>query len=223
MAAATPEKTTSLQNTSAMFKSSNQPLKLTLSGNPRKSASGIFGSNAPSLDLPLSQTGNITAIEQLIFFPNSLRSHDVVYRFAQNGGDALVFAKIINRFRVATKGHPITVNAIRKLIQNTMRERGYDQWTFREHEAGDFRKYHEIWDKNNLTWTGCKVHCEDFPTDKKRDPSLANIEFRALAKDIKVFPSQDDALDLTYCVKIAVANPQFDLMFPRDLASSSGY
>jgi hypothetical protein len=199
-----------------MFKASSQHLKLTLSGNPRKSSSGIFGSNAPSLNVPLSQTGNITAVEQLVFFPNSLRSHDVVYRFAQNGGDALVFAKIINYFRVASKGYSITANAIRKLIQNTIRERGYDHWTFRKHEAGDFRKYNEVWDKNSLTWTGCKVHCEDFPTDKKRGPLLANIKFCELAKDIKAFPSHDNALDLTYCVKIAVANPQHHLMFPRD-------
>ena len=188
-------------------------------GTPRSSTSDIFGPDAPSRKLRLAQAGRLTAAEQVTFLPHWLRSHDVLHRFVQNGADAHTLAKIINYNRRSTKSYGAVDNSLCKLMQNTMRERGYAGWTISKHITGLFKQDDEVWDEDNLTLTGGKVHCEDFPDLKRHGgPPVDNVRFASLANDIQVYPSEDtgDALDLTRCVKYAVANRHIPLQFPRD-------
>lgn len=114
--------------------------KLSIRKGPSKSTSSIFGSNTPGRNLLIAQIGNITAAEQLVFLPDGLRSHDILYRFVQNQGETKTFTNIINYHRRSVKGHGTMDNSVRKRIQTTMRERGYEGWTTAKHRAGDFQK-----------------------------------------------------------------------------------
>jgi hypothetical protein len=186
----------------------------------RKSTSDIFGPDAPSRLLRMAQTGNQLAIEILVYLPNSIRSHDVVRRLVENGGNPLAIGKILNFYRQSTKGQGTVVNSLRKGLQNTMREYGLPKWTVGKHQAGDFQAMYEGGlDHNNLTLTGCRPHCEDFVSLARHGgPALENTPYTSLANNLVLFPIEQDGdgLDLTLSVKLAVANPQHHFLFPRD-------
>jgi len=96
-----------------------------------------------------------------------------------------------------------------------MREHGHEKWTLGGYQSGRFPG--TKWAPSNLTLSGIRLHCEEFP-DKRgnRDGPLENVPFEALAIDVTRFPEGDDALDLTRCVTWAVNNPASGLLYPRD-------
>lgn len=105
--------------------------KVTKPGRARKDTGGrsddrtnIFGAGAPSRHLRPMQAGNILATELIAFLPNSLRSHDTVRRFTENGGSAGLYANIVNFFRPAHKDRPIMANSVHKMLCFMMREHG---------------------------------------------------------------------------------------------------
>ncbi|KAF1850669.1 uncharacterized protein K460DRAFT_350697 [Cucurbitaria berberidis CBS 394.84] len=74
----------------------------------------------------------------IAFLLNWLRSHDILYRFMQNGMDTQTLANIVNHHWKPTKGHAIIINTLCKITQKTMRDSGYERWTVNKHKAGTF-------------------------------------------------------------------------------------
>jgi hypothetical protein len=189
-------------------------------GEYRRAPTTIFGRNAVTRYLRIPQTGSITAVELTVFLPELLRTPGILRRFFQNGADAHTLAKISSRFRATVKDHhtPATAaNAMRHITQSAMRHLEDEEWTERRHKAGHYDKPDQVWDQDNLTFAGVKNYCEERSTEgRHKQPATANVYFASLAADVVVFPSGDDELDLTRCVKAAVANTDLSLMFPRD-------
>ncbi|KAI4708025.1 hypothetical protein J4E89_007144 [Alternaria sp. Ai002NY15] len=189
-------------------------------GSIHASPTDIFGPNAVTRYLRIPQTGNITGAELMTFLPALIRSPGVLVRFVQNGGDAYPLVRIHKWFRVVVKDNSRqdATNAVIHLAQGTMRHYLQDdQWTMTRHKAGLYPKVGQAWDHNNLTLAGVQNHCEiQVPGSRHHKPVVANVHFASLAADVKVYPSGDDELDLTRCVKAAVANIDLPLMFPRD-------
>ncbi|KAI4622027.1 hypothetical protein J4E80_004403 [Alternaria sp. BMP 0032] len=144
----------------------------------------------------------------------------VLVRFVQNGGDAYPLTRIHKWFRVLVKNNSRqdATNAVIHLAQGTMRHYLQDdQWTMTRQKAGLYPKVGQAWDHDNLTLAGVQNHCEiQVPGSRHHKPVVADVHFASLAADVRVYPSGDDELDLTRCVKAAVANIDLPLMFPRD-------
>ncbi|KAI4649368.1 hypothetical protein J4E93_003685 [Alternaria ventricosa] len=175
-------------------------------GSIHASPTDIFGPNAVTRYLRIPQTGNITGAELMTFLPALIRSPGVLVRFVQNGGDAYPLVRIHKWFRVVVK------NNSRQDATNAD-----DQWTMTRHKAGLYPKVGQAWNHDNLTLTGVQNHCEiQVPGSRHDKPVVASVHFASLAADVRVYPSGDDELDLTRCVKAAVANIDLPLMFPRD-------
>ena len=190
-------------------------------GSDRRSPSSIFGPHAITRYLCIPQTGNITGVELTVFLPELLRTPGVLYRFIQNGADAQTLARISAWFRATVKDHhtPATAaNAMRHITQATMRRYLQEEkWTETRHKAGRYKKSGQVWDHENLTFAGVQNYCEDNTKEgRHKRPPTPNVRFALLAVDVVVFPSGDDGLDLTRCVKAAAANEDLPLMFPRD-------
>ncbi|CAO2653652.1 Nn.00g030630.m01.CDS01 [Neocucurbitaria sp. VM-36] len=184
---------------------------------PRKPNTAIFGNDAPSAQLRMPQDADITAAELIAFLPNWLRSYDVVYRFAQNGMDTATLSNILNYHRTSTKGYAMINNSLCKVIQNTMRDSGYEGWTVKKHKAGLYEREDEAWDERSLSLTGFEL--SSGASERKRvGRPVENVAFASLANDIERYPEETtgDGLNLTRCVMYAVANPQYALEFPRD-------
>ncbi|CAN9363455.1 unnamed protein product [Alternaria alternata] len=190
-------------------------------GSDRKSPSSIFGPHAITRYLRIPQTGNITGVELTVFLPELLRTPGVLSRFIENGADAQTLARISAWFRATVKDHhtPATAaNAMRHRTQATMRGHLQEEkWTETRHKAGRYKKPEQVWDHENLTFAGVQNYCEDNTKEgRHKRPPIPNVRFALLAVDVLVFPSGDDGLDLTRCVKAAAANEDLPLMFPRD-------
>ncbi|KAI4958188.1 hypothetical protein J4E86_003785 [Alternaria arbusti] len=189
-------------------------------GSIHASPTDIFGPNAVTRYLRIPQTGNITGAELMTFLPALIRSPGVLVRFVQDGGDAYPLVRIHKWFRVVVKNNSRqdATNAVIHLAQGTMRHYLQDdQWTMTRHKAGLYPKVGQAWDHDNLTLAGVQNHCEiQVPGSRHHKPVVANVHFASLAADVRVYPSGDDELDLTRCVKAAVANIDLPLMFPRD-------
>ncbi|CAN9383061.1 unnamed protein product [Alternaria alternata] len=190
-------------------------------GSDRKSPSSIFGPHAITRYLCIPQTGNITGVELTVFLPELLRTPGVLSRFIENGADAQTLARISAWFRATVKDHhtPATAaNAMRHITQATMRRYLQEEkWTETRHKAGRYKKSGQVWDHENLTFAGVQNYCEDNTKEgRHKRPPTPNVRFALLAVDVVVFPSGDDGLDLTRCVKAAAANEDLPLMFPRD-------
>ncbi|OAG19458.1 hypothetical protein CC77DRAFT_1062602 [Alternaria alternata] len=190
-------------------------------GSDRKSPSSIFGPHAITRYLCIPQTGNITGVELTVFLPELLRAPGVLSRFIENGADAQTLARISAWFRATVKDHhtPATAaNAMRHITQATMRRYLQEEkWTETRHKAGRYKKPGQVWDHENLTFAGVQNYCEDNTKEgRHKRPPTPNVRFALLAVDVVVFPSGDDGLDLTRCVRAAAANEDLPLMFPRD-------
>ncbi|KAI4948444.1 hypothetical protein J4E91_005867 [Alternaria rosae] len=190
-------------------------------GSIHASPTDIFGPHTVTRYLSIPQTGNITGVELMTFLPELIRSPGVLVRFIQNGGDAGSLTRIYKWFRVVVKNNSRqdATNAMIHLAQGTMRNYLQDdQWTMTRHRAGLYNKVGQAWDHDNLTFASIKNHCEIQPLGSRHNkPVVANVHFASLAADVLVFPSDYHELDLTRCVKAAVANIDLLLMFPRDL------
>lgn len=180
----------------------------------------IFGPGTPSRLLRMNQTGNILSTEIIAYLPNWLRSRDVIRRLVDNGGNPRLFTQIANYYRNATKGYFIKENSVRNTIRNMMRECGFEDWTTTAHQSGRYRRSADDYaDPTSLTLTGCQPQTDNSHGPKKfRGPMVDNVPFRSLATNVKYFPSIRDGegLDLTLCLQYACANPEYDLLFPRD-------
>jgi hypothetical protein len=180
---------------------------------------GRLFDTAPSRNLRFPQIVPVTATEILTLLPNTIRSHDMIFRLASNGMTAKAAAAIMNYFRTPPPKGPITQNTLCITFQNVMRERGTYQWQSNgvtvEWSLKNHRKFDaqgQQWDHRNLALTG--LHPDlNHPNDL-----IDNVPFRELANGVQRFPavSTGDGLNLTRCVLYARDHPNEHLLFPRD-------
>jgi hypothetical protein len=199
-----------------------------MTASTRKNNSPIWP-DAPSQFLVFAQGEPIVAAELIAFLPNTIRSHDVVFRFASNGYGNKTVETMVDHFRNPSAKGMVDKNTICKMMQKAMRDSGNYKYPFTEVEHGQqkvvlkewtngFHKkfntkdLHGAWNAANLELTGMT------PDLSKTDLLIDNVRFDSLAVGVRRFPSValGDGLNLTRCVQYAVANPHEGLMFPRD-------
>ena len=168
-----------------------------------------FGSNGPSKNLKFPTSANITAVELLTFFPNSIKSTDVVYRFSSNGATRNVIWIIINTCRLLEKD--FSQNSCGTAVYNAMRRAGFDGWTFNIHE-----KWHgprrATWNESSIDVAGFRTPCEI----GEGGELASDFPFADLAVGVWRFPVGSDALDLTRMVEYCVAHPEERWKYPSD-------
>jgi hypothetical protein len=172
----------------------------------------LFGSVVPSEDLALPPGAKFTAVELLTYLPLSLKSHNVVYRFASNGCPRNILWAIIDHNRNFDR--PWHVNSCGEMIYQTMREAGYDNWTFKTHATWHTKAAAKTWNVELLTIPDIQ------PPSKngKKTGAAAPIQFKSLANGVKAPPQGSDALDLTRMVDYAILHPSESWLYPDDYA-----
>ncbi|KAF1912924.1 hypothetical protein BDU57DRAFT_409137, partial [Ampelomyces quisqualis] len=168
--------------------------------------------DAPSANLDFP-AGNITLAEMTAFHPGGLKSWDSIDRFCGNGATQAVLGIMINNFRVMPKGQ-ISSNSVYRMLKGPIEKRAkvqpqYKNWTTGIH----LQQFHDaaLFDPTSVSVTGFRT-----PMEGKK-PNMANpIPIKDLAIGVKVFPTGDDALDLTRAVQYCVANPEEKLLYPTD-------
>jgi hypothetical protein len=157
---------------------------------------------------------NILITELAAFLPHSVKSWDVVDRTCGNGLAPAIYAKLMNQFRDMHRG-PIAANSVYRMFKAPMTKRAevdpghkpsWAHWT-----TGDHHKYHNAahFDPSSVSVAGFRT-----PANGKDVSTHAPVLFRDLAIGVKVFPSGDDALDLTPAVQYCVEHPTENWMYP---------
>ncbi|KAH3960790.1 hypothetical protein HBI25_172000 [Parastagonospora nodorum] len=173
----------------------------------------IFGHHLPSARLRLPSAGNISALEQVVFLTETIRSRDPLNRLVQNGFDTKTLQFIINQHRTFPK-YPLKGNSLGAILRNTMREWQVD-WTFRNQKSGTYQDKKPAPD--NLTLANMQLNCQDLSEKNGNGEGvIENVPFEALAVDVTRLPDGDDALDLTRCIIWSLHNPGSGLLYPRD-------
>lgn len=71
----------------------------------RRDNKGVFGDNAPSMNVGLPKGMCITAVEFLVYLTNGIRNYEPLLRFVQAGMDQASLTRIVNFHRRWEK-HP---------------------------------------------------------------------------------------------------------------------
>ena len=188
----------------------NYPLDNITRLTPNMGKDMSFGSDAPSRHLPFPRSGNITAVELLTFFPNCIRSADVVYRLMSNGGARGNICAIINTFRALEKEW--SSNNCGRTLCIAMREGGFEGWTTMIHARWHTGEIKRAWDGHNVSVSGLRVPCQN---GEKGEPGNG-IPFCTLGRGLRKLPKGDDALDLTRMIDYCVKNEEEKWIYPRD-------
>jgi hypothetical protein len=157
---------------------------------------------------------NILITELAAFLPHSVKSWDVTDRTCGNGLVPAIYAKLMNHFRDMPRG-PIAANSVYRMFKAPMTKRAevdpghkpsWADWT-----TGNHYKYHDAahFDPRSVSVAGFRT-----PANGKDVSTHAPVLFRDLAIGVKVFPSGDDALDLTPAVRYCVEHPTENWMYP---------
>ena len=181
-----------------------------------------FGAGCPSWNLAFP-TGNLTAVEILAYLPHWLKSIDVIDRFLTHGAKSSHIAAIINEFRILPSGYQLRPNSILVMMQYSMRRAGYEDWSVTTHSEYPQQIARPEW---NLDVTGFRTprltHPKGIksptPQKVKRNQEVDPVEFRDLARYVKVHPCGDDALDLARCVQYALDHENESWLFPKDFS-----
>ncbi|KAL5415059.1 hypothetical protein PMIN04_008748 [Paraphaeosphaeria minitans] len=185
-----------------------------------RATSDCFGPTSPHWNLPF-HLGNATAAELISYLPHSLKCVDVIDRFVMNGGKAWALAFMLNKYRVipARDGSSITANSICIMLQCAMRNYGLKKWTAGKHVHSYVHTTQH--NPDSLDVSSFRVPWVTHPkVGKCRENFNAGpIEFRDLARSVKLHPSGEDALDLTRCVLHAVNHPNESWLFPDDFVN----
>ncbi|KAH7128193.1 hypothetical protein B0J11DRAFT_432081 [Dendryphion nanum] len=175
-----------------------------------------FGKGSPSCNLEFPN-GNLTAVEILAYLPHWLKCIDVIKRFVDNGATASIIAAILNKHRDFPNDATFPSNSVTIMMQYAMRRVFNSNWTIGTHvksniepstqpgnlDVGSFRTPHVFVLKGLIDAVN-------------RGGDGSPIEFRSLGTHVKCHPTGDDALDLTACVKHAIAHPHQSWLFPTD-------
>ncbi|KAF9730854.1 hypothetical protein PMIN01_10812 [Paraphaeosphaeria minitans] len=185
-----------------------------------RATNDCFGPTSPHWNLPF-HLGNATAAELISYLPHSLKCVDVIDRFVMNGGKAWALAFMLNKYRVipARDGSSITANSICIMLQCAMRNYGLKKWTAGKHVHSYVHTTQH--NPDSLDVSSFRVPWVTHPkVGKCRENFNAGpIEFRDLARSVKLHPSGEDALDLTRCVLHAVNHPNESWLFPDDFVN----
>jgi hypothetical protein len=181
-----------------------------------------FGIGSPSWNLSFPE-GNLTALEIITYFPHWLKSVDVILRFVNHGGRAVVITGLLGTTRIMPNGS-FAPNSTTVMMQYAMRRAGYEEWTIgTRHEWEVLREYDEnslyVGDFRPPRLTHPKsgsVNLDGNTSHLARNQPAAPIPFKDLALHVKQHPSGEDALDLTRCVDYALKHPQEKWLFPTD-------
>jgi hypothetical protein len=164
-----------------------------------------FGNTAPSNTIPFPHKANMTVSEILAFLPNSMNSADVIYRMVSNGGTRKTIHAMINTFRNFEAEW--STNCCGETMYRTMHKAGFTDWTITKHDLWHDSQ-RSAWDANRLD------------VGKLRTVSVSgaagNVSFRSLARNVRMMPEGDDALDLTGMVRYCVQNAEDGWMYPKD-------
>lgn len=167
----------------------------------------IFEPYAPPYNLPFPESARFTAYELVAFLPNSIRCHDVVYRFVSNGATRRAIWALINSARDLQKEW--TANQCGMAITKVMNHAGFTGWTTTLHDYWHAPRK-DSWDETHLDVDGFATPGEPSERD---EPS---IQFKDLAISVRRWPQGDEALDLTRMVEYCVLNPAEDWTYPHD-------
>ncbi|KAF3041856.1 hypothetical protein E8E12_000529 [Didymella heteroderae] len=168
-------------------------------------AKPAFGDTAPSNTIPFPQKANMTVAEILAFLPNSINCADFIYRMVSNGGARKTIHAIINSYRNFEAEW--SANCCGETMYKTMNKAGYTDWTITKHD---------LWhNSRNRFW-----NADGLDVGELRTASVAvaagTVSFRSLAKNVRMMPEGDDALDLTRMVRYCVQNAEDGWRYPTD-------
>ncbi|KAF2849647.1 hypothetical protein T440DRAFT_361566, partial [Plenodomus tracheiphilus IPT5] len=169
-----------------------------------------FG-DAPSMLLPFPN-GNITLAEICAFLPQSIKSWDLIDRLIWNGVVTVTLVTMINNMRTMPRGKVIS-STIYRMMKGPMDQRAktdpaYKNWTVGRHQ--NITKP-SSYDENSVSVAGFRP-----PNSYRGSTTVPNIPFRDLANGVKQWPSGDDALDLTRCVRYCVDNSEEEWVYPDE-------
>ncbi|KAF2635508.1 hypothetical protein P280DRAFT_493649 [Massarina eburnea CBS 473.64] len=170
----------------------------------------FFGPRVPSRNLPFPPNAKITAVELCAFFPNALRSADIVYRLISNGGTRAALWSIVNTHQDLAEHWP--VNSCGRIIYKAMRDGGFEGWTVKKHDVWHTAEAKQTWDQCRLDCGEVRVPCEISESGTKH----GDIPFVALMENMRSLPTGYDALDLTRCVWHCWNNKDEGWMYPGD-------
>lgn len=162
-----------------------------------------FGDNAPLGNMPFPKKANLTAVELLVFFPNTVYRADVIYRLISNGGTRRSIWAIVNTHR--DLGSEWSANCCGEAMYKTMQKAGYKDWTIKKHDL-----WHE---SRKASW---ESHSLDVGNLQTEGIPARGVSFRSLAKDVRTMPEGKDALDLTKMVQYCVQNSEDGWTYPED-------
>lgn len=179
-----------------------------------------FGASTPSWNLSFP-AGNLTAAEILAYLPYWLKSIDVIDRFVTNGGKANSISAMLREYRqIPGKNNEIfPPNSVLVMMQSAMRRAGYNKWTSCTHHK--FKRPQPDLEGDDLNVERFRTpritHPKSAPTKGSRLNNESDpVQFKDLAIHVKAHPIDNDALDLTRCVKYALARPEESWHFPDD-------
>jgi hypothetical protein len=151
---------------------------------------------------------NFTLVEIAAFLKHFTKSWDVADRIIWNGATSEDLALPFNKHRgLDPQIHP---NSVYMMFRGQMRKRtdpeyGYEEWeTWTVNPQAKVNKSAGF-DAHSINITGFRrpVGFKDKP-----DEPAARTPFKDLANGVAVWPEDDDALDLTRCVRWCVDHPE---------------
>ena len=176
-------------------------------------------SHSPSANLPMPvETDNIkvnfTIVELMAFFPQILRSADVVSRICWNGGTQHILATMISAHRINNVAN--LPNSLLKIMNTSAKAyKSLEQWTPTKWK-GQKPDNH---DETSISMTGVRTFAEiDFIRGNRARHTKAPILFSSLVDNMQHLPTGYDAHDLTRCVQYVMDNRDQcrNYMFPDD-------
>jgi hypothetical protein len=170
-----------------------------------------------NLPFPRGASVNMTAVEILAYFPQSISSLDIVDRFMSNGAIAAVITDMVNTLREQSRGK-FYANAAYRLMEISARayaerypesESRWKNWTQKRHIKPDG------WDSTSVSVSGFRILSVTNP-GRRKPKQQPSIQFRDLAQGVKELPKDDDALDLTRMIDFVLQHPGYDYFYPDD-------
>lgn len=175
-----------------------------------KQSNDTFGPGSPSWNLPFPD-GNITLPELSAYHPfGLLKSVDAIHRFHLSGGRAVILEKMLGEFR----NKSVDKNSLFVMQKHSMKGFGFLGWTARTHT--DWPPINQLVE-GDLSVNGFRTCGSTHLSGNARiNGNAKSIQFVDLANNVKKHPTGFDALDLTRCVKYAVAHPNESWLYPED-------
>lgn len=169
----------------------------------------------------------MTAAELLAYCPHWLKSINVLRRFLTNAGDENklcgIIAGLITRYRHSPLDNRCASSSINKMMRVALERTGSLSEKEPPHKLG--KRWHREskdsnWDHRSIDVTGFRcprlTHPRTGMHAGRSNDEVDPMQFQDLALHVREHPSGSDALDLTRCVRYALAHPEESWLFPTD-------